>query len=405
MRRHESRPLTAEQRASHARLLVEAHVTPGALAFHPSKPLTDHLDASRDDLDRVYDVLLGAARSGETMLPAADWILDNHYIIREQFLRIREHLTKGFYRKLPKLSSGPLSGFPRVFQIVSDLADSTDNVIDEAVLGSFVNAYQDVDFLALCELWAIPIMIRIVMIERLEGLSREILTSHEIRDAVEQVTRRIVEVEKEPDQSPVPTDGSSFGRGLEAITKHPLFEVDLFLAQVSRSLDTARGLSQKEREWFNEAFTERHTSAEQVLEAYTKEESERQVSIANAITSLRSTSETDWTHFVEDLSVVERTLRLDPSGVYPHMDSRTRDRYRSQVEHLAEYSDVSEFDVARQLLQLAENGASCTHVPKDQHVGWTLFEPCRQRLEDLIGYSPPLGVRARRWIERHPAPG
>lgn len=404
MRRHESRPLTAEQRASHARLLAEAHVTPGALAFHPSKPLTDHLDASRDDLDRVYDVLLGAARSGETMLPAADWILDNHYIIREQFLRIREHLTKGFYRKLPKLSSGPLSGFPRVFQIVSDLADSTDNVIDEAVLGSFVNAYQDVDFLALCELWAIPIMIRIVMIERLEGLSREILTSHEIRDAVEQVTRRIVDEEKEADQSPVPTDGSSFGRGLEAITKHPLFEVDLFLAQVSRSLDTARGLSQKEREWFNEAFTERHTSAEQVLEAYTKEESERQVSIANAITSLRSTSETDWTHFVEDLSVVERTLRLDPSGVYPHMDSRTRDRYRSQVEHLAEYSDVSEFDVARQLLQQAENGASCTHVPKDQHVGWTLFEPCRQRLEDLIGYSPPLGVRARRWTERHPAP-
>lgn len=400
----ESRPLTPEQRTAHARILAEAHAAPGALAQHPSRPLIATLDASRHDLDRVYEVLLSAARRGEHLLPAAEWILDNHYIIREQFLRIREHLTKGFYRKLPKLTTGPLRGFPRVVDIVSDLAEGTDNVIEETVLSSFLNAYQDVDLLALCELWAVPIMIRIVMIERLEHLSREILESHDIRDAVEKASLSVLSDLAAQADASLSTSPQSVDLDLNKLTDNPHFGEDLFLALLSRSLDTTRGLSEGDRQWFALEFNRRNTTAEQVLERNTKKESKRQVSIANAITSLRATSETDWTHFVENLSVVERTLRLDPSGVYPHMDSKTRDRYRSQVEHLAEYSDASEFDVARHLLQLSEEGASCADLPEERHIGWMLFEPCREILESAIAYKAPVRVRLRRWTERHPAP-
>jgi len=48
-----------------------------------------------------------------------------------------------------------------------------------------------------------------------------------------------------------------------------------------------------------------------------------QVSIGNSIGSLRFLDSMDWREFVEDLSVVEQTLRTDPAGVYARADFAT----------------------------------------------------------------------------------
>ena len=61
-------------------------------------------------------------------------------------------------------------------------------------------------------------------------------------------------------------------------------------------------------------------------------EASMQVSIGNAITSMRTLSALDWPTFVEHVSHVERVLRDDPAGAYARMDFATRDRYRQSVE-------------------------------------------------------------------------
>jgi hypothetical protein len=48
---------------------------------------------------------------------AAEWLLDNYHLVETQIREIREDLPPGFYRQLPKLASGPLLGYPRVFGI------------------------------------------------------------------------------------------------------------------------------------------------------------------------------------------------------------------------------------------------------------------------------------------------
>src|SRR5206468_1846848 len=60
-----------------------------------------------------------------------------------------------------------------------------------------------------------------------------------------------------------------------------------------------------------------------------------QVSVANAITSLRLCATLDWSRYFEDVSLVERALQLDPSGTYKSMDFLSRDRYRQAVEELS----------------------------------------------------------------------
>jgi hypothetical protein len=82
-----------------------------------------------------------------------------------------------------------------------------------------------------------------------------------------------------------------------------------------------------------------------------------QVSISNSIGSLRFLAAMDWREFVETMSVVEHKLREDPGGVYARMDFASRDRYRHVVEKLAKASGLSESEVARKAIQLANESA------------------------------------------------
>ncbi|MEL7626466.1 MAG: glucoamylase family protein [Anaerolineaceae bacterium] len=117
--------------------------------------------------------------------------------------------------------------------------------------------------------------------------------------------------------------------------------------------------------------------------------------IGNLIRSLRTISETDWDEIFEAISVVEKTLREDPSGVYPRMDFRTRNMYRSEIEKLARKSDKSETWLVDKLIDLSSR--------KDQqapvHIGEFLIGSRRLEFEQLTGYKPNLKTRLDRKIK------
>src|SRR4030088_1640989 len=90
----------------------------------------------------------------------------------------------------------------------------------------------------------------------------------------------------------------------------------------------------------------------------TKKQAEDQVSMSNSIGSLRFLRTVDWREFVEEMSVVEQTLRQDTGGVYAKMDFSTRDRYRHVVENIARHSHLSEGEVAREAIRLTHLSAA-----------------------------------------------
>ena len=93
---------------------------------------------------------------GRRITPAAEWLLDNFYLIEEQIQMARRHLPRGYSRELPRLLNGPSAGLPRVYDIVLELISHVDAQIDAGPLSAFIAAYQTVDSLKLGELWAIP---------------------------------------------------------------------------------------------------------------------------------------------------------------------------------------------------------------------------------------------------------
>ena len=71
--------------------------------------------------------------------------------------------------------SPPLSGYPRVYALAVTLIAHTDSELDEPKISRFVQAFQEVVPLTIGELWALPTMFRLVLLENLRRLAEQML--------------------------------------------------------------------------------------------------------------------------------------------------------------------------------------------------------------------------------------
>jgi len=127
--------------------------------------------ASNEKILRDYNERTLHVEKTRHITPAAVWLLDNFHLIEEQIRTAQRHLPRGFNRELPQLLNGPWTDYPRVYEIALEIVSHTDGRIDASHLTSFVAGYQEVIPLKLGELWAIPIMLRLALIENLRRVA------------------------------------------------------------------------------------------------------------------------------------------------------------------------------------------------------------------------------------------
>src|SRR5437868_5078626 len=97
---------------------------------HPGKDLTGRVRDNGRVLEKSYRLLLQAVAENRALTPAAEWVIDNFHIIRAQLKDIHDHLPPKFYRELPKIATGPLAGYPRVYGISWAFVAHTDSHFD-----------------------------------------------------------------------------------------------------------------------------------------------------------------------------------------------------------------------------------------------------------------------------------
>ncbi len=165
-------PLSLDQMAKRARQLATNH----RVTFKDSHELLlDNLTENETILGQVHEHLLTSVKNKQSVTPAAEWILDNFYLVDEQIQLGKKYLPKGYSRGLPKLVTEEGVGLPRVLEIVSDIIKFSDAHTDVNSLNNFINAYQEKQELTLGELWAIPIMLRFALIDNLKKVAVRIM--------------------------------------------------------------------------------------------------------------------------------------------------------------------------------------------------------------------------------------
>jgi cyclic beta-1,2-glucan synthetase len=98
---------------------------------------------------------------------AAEWVLDNDYLVQRAVRQIEQDLPAGFYKRLPSLATGEAQTLPRSFSLADGLLRASRMQLSLASAVQFVRAYQDDGELTIAEVWAFPTMLRLVCLERL----------------------------------------------------------------------------------------------------------------------------------------------------------------------------------------------------------------------------------------------
>ncbi|HEX3135753.1 MAG TPA: hypothetical protein VHX44_19480, partial [Planctomycetota bacterium] len=187
-----------DELAAHARSLAARHHVHLQAS---GDPLLARLQANEQRLTQAYTVVVAAAKAARRLPPAADWLLDNHYLIEEQIRTARRHLPRGYSRELPRLKDGVHRNHPRVYLIAAELIAHIDARVDAESVSTFVGAWQEVAELTLGELWAIPIMLRLALIEDLRQVAERLAQILAVREEVGRWANHLIEVaDKRPSE-------------------------------------------------------------------------------------------------------------------------------------------------------------------------------------------------------------
>ncbi len=392
----EEQPLRAElfsveQLERHAATLAESHEL--ATGSAPDK-LIPRLDENQRVLVHAYDLIVAAVTKNRRIAPAAEWLLANFYLFDDQIRTARRHLPPSYGRELPRLASGAAATFPRVYGIALELISHVDGRLDVASLNRFIASYQTLKPLKLGELWAVPIMLRLALIENLRRVAARVAEGRQARDAAaDWAERMVLVVEQNPsDLILVLADMARASPRLSGA----------FLADLTRHLHGQSAHFTLVTTWLEHRLAEEGLNIEQLVQSEGQTQAADQVSIGNSINSLRFLSSTDWREFVESHSVVDQILRDDPAHLYGDMDFVTRDHYRHAVEQIAKRSRMSEGEVARKAIELASAGS--TDGARTSHVGYYLIHHGRAALERLAGMRTSLRTAAAKIRRRYPLP-
>lgn len=382
---------SVEQLTRYAKTLATRH----RISSHRG---TTHLLVQLDkneEILRSFNRSTLAVNPNRRITPAAEWLLDNFYLIEEQIQLARRHLPRGYSQELPRLINGTSIGLPRVYDIVLELISHVDAQIDAGPLSAFIAAYQNDCSLTLGELWAIPIMLRLGLIDNLQRVTSGLIQAREDLDLADQWVDRLHDMaEKNPSLLVVVVADM-------AQSNLPLSSA--FVTEFSQRLSEQSSILHLARTWLEQRLAEQGLSIEQLVHKESQKQAADQVSVSHSIASLRFLSALDWSEFVETLSHVEKILRADPYDAYTAMDFPTRDRYRHAVEFFSRYSGLSEIEVARRAIALSTDAArqkGCRD--RTAHVGYYLVDKGRPELGRSVKIQWPLRMLIERCIHRLP---
>jgi cyclic beta-1,2-glucan synthetase len=336
----------------------------------------------------TYQQLTEDAQGGKLVTAAGEWLLDNFHVLTAEIRDISEYLPHDFYGVLPQVSQKAFGGQARIYVLAVDLVCHSDNRLDEEQLQRLLRAFQTVTPLTLGELWAWPSVLKLALIENLRRVAEELRDARSGRAAAD-ANLAILQAHGGAKAALALPIEINLSHAVHLL--HRLREFGLGSSPVHRALE--------------ERLSAHQLTSDAAIRSELQRQATAQVSLANAITSLRLLSSLDWRDYVESVSLVERALQLDPSGVYRRMDFLSRDRLRQAVESIAAPSGDEQVRVANAAVERArEASASGSIEDRAAHVGYHLVDAGRPALEVAAGRPVPIKRRLGRALLKRATP-
>ncbi|MDD2233858.1 MAG: glucoamylase family protein [Desulfitobacteriaceae bacterium] len=352
-----------------------------------------NLKKSINQLAAYNRELLKAENAGFYILPAMEWLMDHIDFLKEQNLYVQKHLSTAYYKRLPKLDTE--SSRTRTSVLLKNFLQNIGGQANITLLLEYLQAYQEVAPLTIGELWAIPLLLRVSLMEEICDLFEEFYKRHEVRIQAEGLL-----LQWEPHLS----DQDKLYKVMDKTTSRiKSFPPVLVVYLIGRIRDYGvEGIPI--RQWLERKTGMQTEDIEKIVGHEHRLQALYRLAAGNLIGSLRDVSRWTWAEHFESLNVVEKILRQDPVGIYPLMDFNSRDQLRHAVERLAKEIKVQETLIAQTAVSLASKSLTANGDEKAPaaHVGYYLYDEGENELRDALKARRKEKGQPMYWFKKNP---
>lgn len=338
------------------------------------------LGQAERQLREAYEAINEAIHRRRQITPAAEWLVDNHYVVVDLIKTLRDPRIGAQWQRLPSSRRVSDGDWPRIYCLAREYLARVNFEFETESFVRFLTSYQAIEPLAMRELWALGHVLQLALIDELRRLAVRTRVAMRARKHADDVANEFFAGD--------PRGPAARAAMLEAAvtTEHRAFVVHL--AQRLQS----RGTEQQDTlDWLANLLLREGLSIDAVTQREHVRRSNANLAVRNVFTSFRLLAALDWRVMFERTSPVER--RLQGVASYQASDRRTRDRYRHCIEDLAEATGEAETEVADFVVRERER--------LDCDIGDLLIGRARHELEKDIGFRPSAARRLRRFAMRH----
>jgi len=346
-----------------------------------------------------YKYLNKLVKQGEEVIPSAEWLLDNIYLIEKEFKTIKYNLPHSYFDNLPNVKIDK-NNYPRIYNLAKDYIKLNNNVIDQEECIKFVNS-QEEDF-TIGELWAFPLMLRIGLIINLAFIVNEMVVLQKQRLGAKKLANIVIDyyeknnieglLKKIQEKYPLNNINKSeeeienIYMGDSEVLHDGLFSPEF----IDRFFTILRDNSIDDERIYKFALERLKGKENSSLEKEIIKEHIKEGSIATAIgtniNSLRIMDSANWKRFFNETSKSESILMQDPAGIYNNMDFETKDYYRHKIEEISRVTNIEEINLVKTALELSSLHLDNEDIYK-KHIGYYIVDDGVEELLKRFGLS------------------
>ncbi|HLO27728.1 MAG TPA: hypothetical protein VK249_01250, partial [Anaerolineales bacterium] len=116
-----------------------------------------------DFFQECYDYFDETTKAQVSTSQTAEWLLDNFYVVEQAVRQIEEDLPADYYQRLPKTKDGQA----RIYIIALANIQRENTRLDIEQVKNFLQIFQEILPLNTGEIWALPLMLRLAVLESL----------------------------------------------------------------------------------------------------------------------------------------------------------------------------------------------------------------------------------------------
>ncbi len=335
-------------------------------------------EAQRDYkiISKTYKILVKTYDMKLQMHSAGQWILDNMYIIEEQYGDIIENRKVLKSKKLPVIRTHDNQKCVAIFYLAYELVENNAGYIDKNIIYNCLREHQKLTYLTSEELDLFVLMVKIALLKfiarialnvtnsQMKKLEVEVILGNKRADNIQSDFNFFKGVSKDSkltDLSKIKTTNTAFVEYMSYRLKEMGTEGEKYYSKLQSEVSKL-GIS------IEEAIVKEHMEIAKTTDY-----------MGRAISSFKVLQGLNFREIFEAVNKIDETLKLDYTNEFSKCDYKTKARYRAYIIALAKKYDLSEVYVAQKAID-------CSKKYK-KHVGFFLIGDQKYLLKEELGKS------------------